>query len=97
MDGSQKEILEILKVNGYQGKITPDTYVYENKKGEDVVMEKRGRDTYPIDEGDSYNGYYVDSFAWDSNGKLAEIEAAGGRGAQSRHNIRKANEALRKL
>lgn len=95
MNGSQKDILKVLKANGYKGQITTNTYIYENTKGKDVVMEKRGRDTRPIDE--ARYGAYVGAFEWESSGKLAEIEAAGGAGAARRHNIRKANEALGKL
>jgi hypothetical protein len=93
--GSQEEMLKILKDAGCSS-ITSDTFIYEDSEGEMRVMEKPSRDSYPIDEGDT-NGAYVGAFMWGSEWKLAEIEAAGGRGAASKHNINQANINLQSM
>ena len=91
----EDRMIEALKNRGY-GKdkpITSSTYVYVDLDGNDTAMEKHDRGGYPIDEGGPF-GAYVDAYMWAPEWKLSAIGHAGGRGAQTRHNVRQANKAL---
>lgn len=90
---SETEIFKALKAAGYTpGEITSNTYCYDGPAGP-TAMEKRDRQSYPIDE--IRWGAYVQAFQWEDESKLSDIFSAAGAAAATAQNVRKANEAYK--